>query len=137
MKSFTFKKSRFTEVEVNIKIKDELIPKDIQDFLLENRSRHITLVEKDGFLWVASKLKAKKINLREYKQFEICYMTPAKGGGFVAIQAWPLEKGRACTSIVEFGTFSEQALESANEFANLLEPILGYQLNQDYWGADC
>lgn len=121
----------------NIKIKDELIPIEVRSFLIENRSRHITLAEKDGFLWVASKHKAKKINLNEYKQFEVCYMKPAKGGGFVAIQAWPQEKGQGCTSIVGFGTYSEQALASAIEFASQLEPILGYKLNQDYWGVDC
>lgn len=137
MKSAIIKKSPFAKVGGNLKIKDSEIPKEIKDFLIKNRSRNITLAEDNGDLWVASKHQAKHIDLNDYKEFELCYMKPAKGGGFIAIQAWPREKGQSCISMIEFGRYTDQALESAAEVASQLESVLGYKLNQDYWGVDC
>ena len=137
MKSATIRKSPFAEVNGNLKITDSVVPKEIRDFLILNRSRHITVAEEGGNLWVASKDKAKSIKLDEYKEFEICYMKPAKGGGFIAIQAWPREKGKGCISIIEFEIHTDQALDFAIESADQLESVLGYRPKQNYWGADC
>jgi len=137
MKSATIKNSPFAEVNGNLKIRDSIIPKEISDFLILNRSRHITVAEEGGNLWVASKHKAKHIKLDEYKEFEICYMKPAKGSGFIAIQAWPQKKGKGCASIIEFGIYTDQTLDSAIEVADQLKSVLGYSLSENYWGADC
>ncbi len=137
MKSATVEKPAFAQVGGDLSIKDSSVPLEVQEFFSANKTRHIAVCEKDGILWVASKLKAKRIDLGSYREFEICYMTRAKGGGFVAIQAWPKVKGQACATIMEFGAFSDQALQSAEQCATELQPVLGYRLHESNWGPDC
>lgn len=136
MKSATIEKPAFAKVGGDTSINDSSIPLEVQEFLAAHRTRHIAVCENGGILWVASKLKAKRIDTRCYREFEICYMTRAKGGGFVAIQAWPKVKGQACATIVDFGPFSDHALQSANRCAAELQPVLGYRLHESNWGAD-
>ena len=131
------KKSPSTEIQANLSIEDQAIPDEVKNHLVNNKTRHITVAEHNGILWIASKLKVKQINLSNYREFEVCYMKPAKGSGFVAIQAWPIEKGQACAVILEFGTYTEQALAYAKQAAEELELVLGYKLKLSYWGTDC
>jgi hypothetical protein len=137
MKSATIEKPAFAEVGGDLSIKDSSIPLQVQKFFAEHKTRHIAVCENDGILWIASKLKAKRIDTRSYREFEICYMTRAKGGGFVAIQAWHKVKGQPCATIVEFGSFSDLALQSAERCAAELQPVLGYSLHESNWGPDC
>lgn len=137
MKSLIFKKTSTVEVDGNIPIRDKIIPDNVRNFFIESCSRHITLAENDGYLWVASKHKAKKIKLDKYKEFKICFMKPAKGRGLITIQAQPHTRDHKSTYIADFGDYSDAAFESAKKLATELEPILGYTLDQDYWGFDC
>lgn len=137
LKSITIEKPSFAKVEGEWLPSDSKIPAKVRSDLERTGRGCVTVVLADNLLWIACDRQAKCIDLNQYEPFAVCYMTPAKGGGFIAIQAWPKGKQSGCTTILEFGIYSDRALEAAVRVAAKLESLLGYKLEQDRWGPDC
>ncbi len=94
----------------------------------------IILIEKskEKALYAASGGKLHKVNIEESSApLSICFMTPAKGNGFVSIgQGWSFP-------LFYFGEgYGSQQMEEARRVGKELESILGYPLKEISYGAD-
>lgn len=103
--------------------------------LLEAQSEtrvNCVLVRTDSsrVLYASSSGKAHKLELDD-KKLAICFMTPAKGAGFISIATdWS-------SSLFEFGqVYGMLEMNEAKYVAEKLESLVGYPLPEKSYGAD-
>ena len=120
----------------DVSIKDEALPKEVREYFYECRMDRLAVVRMKNDLWLACWFEAKHIDLNEYDEFEVHFTRRAKGPGWIAIEAYPKQKGQACATILEYEECSEGMLQGAKDVAKELEDVLGYQLRECDFGPD-
>jgi hypothetical protein len=97
----------------------------------------LTLILEGSDLWVVRGSYSVHENLNSFEPFTVSFMKRAKGAGFVTIHAKPKGADSPYFTLLDFGAYSESAVEAATLFAACLQEIFGYTPAQQYWGADC
>jgi hypothetical protein len=97
----------------------------------------LTLIVEESDLWAVRGPYSVRANLNSFEPLTVSFMKPAKGAGFVAIHAKPKGANSPYFTLLDFGTYSESAVEAATLFAAHLQEVVGYTPTQQYWGVDC
>ena len=97
----------------------------------------LLLVFDQPTLWIVRGPYSVSADLRLFEPLTVSYMSRAKGAGFVAINAKPKGMIAPYFTLLDFGPYSDSAVEDATFFAANLQLVLGYTPAQLYWGADC
>jgi hypothetical protein len=97
----------------------------------------LTLVFDQPILWIIRGPYSTHANLSLFEPLTVSYMSRAKGAGFVAINAKPIGMSAPYFTLLDFGAYSESAVEQATLFAGNLQQVLGYAPVEQYWGSDC
>ncbi|MFC3032682.1 hypothetical protein ACFOEE_09130 [Pseudoalteromonas fenneropenaei] len=122
---------------VSLSSTDIELPKKVRCLMMNAASDETDIVICNDRVWVISNSLAKHASLADYEEFQLCYQSPAKGAGNVAIKAKPKSTHLSYFSILNFGVYSENNITAAVCACHLLENLLGYQIKIAYHGSDC
>ncbi|MDU9391863.1 hypothetical protein [Pseudomonas sp. zfem002] len=97
----------------------------------------LTFARDGNELWVMCGPLSVGVDLALFKPFAIDFLRPARGPGLFLMEARAIDAQRPHTTLLDFGRYSDAAVEDVIALAQGLQQVLGYVPELQDWGNDC